>query len=204
MNKIKLHLLSQFDVRDCFILFVAAEKSVEIVRVQEFVRAGDQVEELVERIGPLCYRLRLEIAQQNLLWELELSKYARVKSAKYPLVQVAEVVVPPADDGRLHLPASSLHHDGVGHVLPPLLFHNFCCHHVKLKFRSEFVIANVDRFYFCWFAGPLFLCLSVPPRLSKQCNNFQVSLIKSLYHIAIIAGILIFRYKQLPLYCHHF
>ena len=107
---------------------------MEIIRVQEFVRAGDQVEKLVERIRPLCYRLRLEIAQQNLLWKLELSKYARVKSAKYPLVQVAEVVVPPADDGGLHLPAGSLHHDGVGHVLPPLLFHNLCCHHVKLEF----------------------------------------------------------------------
>ena len=122
----------------------------------------------MEGVRPLSDRLCLEVPQKNLLWKLELSQDAWVKGAEDPLVQVAEVIVPPTDDRWLHLTTGSLHHDRVGHVFPSLFFNHLGRHHVELQLRSEFVIADVDRLDFSRLARALFLSMH---RVSDPLKN---------------------------------
>ena len=57
---------AQFDVGNRLVLLITAEEGVEVVWVEELVGGGDQVEELVEGVRPLCDCLRLEVPQQHL------------------------------------------------------------------------------------------------------------------------------------------
>ena len=56
------------------VVFFGGKERVEVVRVEQIITVGNQIEKLVERLRPFRDDLGFEVADQNFLWEHEVTE----------------------------------------------------------------------------------------------------------------------------------